>query len=74
VLGTRLGRLDIMQWVPGVPGDRAFEHLTRSAVETSLGTRPVRVCSRADLIAMKHAAGRPQDLVDLEQLGADSSP
>jgi len=70
VLCTRLGRLDIMQWVPGIPGDLAFEHLTRSAVETSLAGRPVRVCSREDLIAMKRAAGRTQDLLDLEQLGA----
>jgi Nucleotidyl transferase AbiEii toxin, Type IV TA system len=69
VLATRVGRLDLMQRVPGVPGDLAFEHLTRTAVETSLGGRPVRVCSRADLIAMKRAAGRPQDLLDLEQLG-----
>ena len=74
VLATRLGRLDIMQWVPGVPGDRAFEHLAKSAVETSLGGGRLRVCSRADLIAMKHAAGRPQDLVDLEQLGTDPMP
>jgi hypothetical protein len=69
VLATRLGRLDVMQWVPGIPGDLAFEHLTRGAVVTSLGGRPVRVCSREDLIAMKHAAGRSQDLLDLEQLG-----
>jgi hypothetical protein len=74
VLATRLGRLDIMQWVPGVPGDWAFEHLARSAVETSLGTRKVRVCSKEDLITMKRAAGRPQDLVDLEELGAEGSP
>ena len=70
VLATRLGRLDLMQWVPGVPGDLAFEHLTRNAVETSLGGRPVRVCSRDDLISMKRAAGRAQDLLDVEQLGA----
>jgi hypothetical protein len=69
VLATRLGRLDIMQWVPGIPGDLAFEHLTRAAVETSLEGRPVRV-PREDLIAMKRAAGRSQDLLDLEQLGA----
>jgi hypothetical protein len=74
VLATRLGRLDIMQWVPGVPGDRAFEHLAKSAVETSLGRGRLRVCSRDDLIAMKQAAGRPQDLVDLEQLGTDPAP
>jgi hypothetical protein len=73
VLATRLGRLDIMQWVPGVPGDWAFEHLARSAVETSLGTHTVRLCSKEDLIAMKRAAGRPQDLVDLQELGADRS-
>src|SRR4051794_3883225 len=34
VLATRLGRLDIMQWVPGVPGELAFEHLSEAAVET----------------------------------------
>ena len=60
-----------MQWVPGVPGDLAFEHLARTAVKTSLGARAVRVCSKDDLIAMKRAAGRPQDLVDLEELGAN---
>lgn len=70
VLFTRLGRLDIMQWVPGVPADQAFDHLDRAAVDTSLGGRRLRVCSRADLIEMKRAAGRPQDLVDLQALGA----
>jgi hypothetical protein len=69
VLATRLGRLDIMQWVPGIPGDLALEHLTRGAIVTALGGRPVRVCSRDDLIAMKRAAGRSQDLLDLDELG-----
>ena len=59
-----------MQWVPGVPGELAYEHLASNAVDTTLGGHPVRVCSRDDLIAMKRAAGRPQDLVDLEELGA----
>ena len=62
-----------MQWVPGAPGDWAFEHLVRSAVETSLGSRKVRVCSKEDLITMKRVAGRPQDLVDLHELGANQS-
>jgi hypothetical protein len=73
VLATRLGRLDVMQWVPGVPGDLAYEHLARSAIETSLGVHTLRVCSKDDLIAMKRAAGRPQDLVDLQELGAGAS-
>jgi hypothetical protein len=55
---------------PRHPGDLAFEHLARGAVVTSLGGRPVLVCSREDLIAMKCAAGHSQDLLDLEQLGA----
>src|SRR3954471_13223564 len=50
VLTTRLGRLDIMQWVPGVPGELDFAHLSDRAVDTSVLGRPVRVCSREDLI------------------------
>jgi len=70
VLATRLGRLDVMQWVTGIPGDLAFAHLARDAIVTSLGGRAARVCAREDLIAMRRAAGRSQDLLDLEQLGA----
>jgi ABC-2 type transport system ATP-binding protein len=32
-------------------------------VSTELEGHPILVCSREDLIAMKRAAGRPQDLV-----------
>jgi hypothetical protein len=71
ILDTKLGRLDVMQWVPGIPGELAFEHLAQDAVDTALNGRPVKVCSREDLIAMKRAAGRPQDLVDLHELNAD---
>jgi Nucleotidyl transferase AbiEii toxin, Type IV TA system len=70
VLDARLGRLNIMRWVPGIPVDLAFLELSRDAVDTSVQGRPVHVCSPDDLIAMKRAAGRPQDLVDLRALGA----
>jgi len=74
LLLTRFGRLDMMQWVPGVDADQAYEHLRRTAVATELAGHRVFVCSREDLIAMKRTAGRPQDLVDLRELGDDVHP
>ncbi len=73
LLLTRFGRLDMMQWVPGIEADQAYERLRRAAVPTELDGRPVLVCSREDLITMKRTAGRPQDLVDLRELGEDIS-
>jgi len=70
VMGTRFGRLDILQWISGVPSDLAYEHLAQTAGETPFYEMTVRVCSFEDLVAMKRAAGRPQDLFDLENLGA----
>lgn len=69
LLMTRAGRLDVMQWVPGVPGDAAYPHLRAGAVATTLGGHEIRVCSREDLVTMKRAAGREQDLIDLQSLG-----
>lgn len=74
VLSTRLGRLDVMQWVPGIDADVAYEHLTVTAVDADILGHPVRVCSRSDLILMKRAAGRPQDLQDLQALADGSEP
>jgi hypothetical protein len=70
LLITRYRRLDLMQWVLGIEADHAYEHLRAGAIETALAGRVVLVCSREDLIAMKLAAGRPQDLEDLRVLGA----
>jgi hypothetical protein len=66
VLRTRLGRLDVMQEVAGV---RGFSQLDVNAVETEVpGAGTFRFAGYADLIAMKTAAGRPQDEIDIVSL------
>jgi predicted nucleotidyltransferase len=62
-----LGRLDVVQGLDGVP---AYEELRSRAVETEVLGVTVAVCSFEDLRQMKRAAGRGQDLVDLESLDA----
>ncbi len=66
-LDTPEGRLDLLAQPDGSPGyDRLRERATVVDVE---GFR-VRVASLEDLIAMKKAAGRPKDLVAVEELEA----
>jgi hypothetical protein len=65
-LSTRLGDIDVVQRLPGVP---SYAELRDRAVVVAPFGVPVRVASRADLIAMKRARGRAIDLADLEQLG-----
>src|SRR4051794_29038961 len=69
LLMTRAGRLDVMQWVPGIPGDMAYPHLRAGTIATTLRGHTINVCSREDLVAMKRAAARQQDLIDLHSLG-----
>lgn len=64
---TDAGALDILGTPAGVVG---FDDLDRAATPTDLEGLVVRVVSIDDLIRMKRAAGRPQDLLAVEVLGA----
>lgn len=70
-LETRLGDLDIMQWVPGIDAESAYASLAQESLEGELDGTPLRVCGLDHLIAMKQAAGRPRDLDDLKRLGVE---
>ncbi len=64
-LTTSAGDIDLLADPPGSPG---YASLRRKASAIELDGDTVLVASIDDLIAMKTAAGRPQDLVDLESL------
>ncbi|HEY3866520.1 MAG TPA: hypothetical protein VGL54_10605 [Solirubrobacteraceae bacterium] len=68
---TDIGRLDVMQWLSGVDFDDLYTELDHGTIESSIDGVPVRVCGLEHLRAMKRAAGRPQDLKDLEQLSGE---
>lgn len=69
-LETSLGVLDVMQWLPGIDADQAYETLASDAREVTAFGITLRVCSLAALREMKRAAGRPRDLQDLADLDA----
>lgn len=66
-LHTRFGRLDVMQWVPGVD---SYEELRARAImdEPPEISGPVWIAGHDDLVTMKEEAGRPQDLIDVQSL------
>jgi len=64
-LTTPDGGLDLLVEPDGSP---TYPVLRRRADQIDVDGILVRVASVEDLIAMKRAAGRPQDLVDLESL------
>jgi hypothetical protein len=64
-LNTPDGGLDLLVEPPGCP---PYDRLRRRADVLDLDGVEVRVASIEDLLAMKRAAGRPQDLVDVESL------
>jgi len=48
--------------------DLEYEDLDSAAVEDEVFGRRVRFCGFKHLIAMKEAAGRPEDEIDLQRL------
>ena len=64
---TDFGAFDILGTPSGTDG---YDDLVRSAVSVDLDGLVVQVASVDDLIRMKRAAGRPKDLLAVEELGA----
>ncbi len=67
LISTDLGDLDVVQGLDGVP---AYEQLRQGAIRVEIAGHEVAICALDDLRAMKRAAGRPRDLVDLDDLDA----
>ncbi len=65
VLTTKYGRLDVMQIVNP---DLGYGDFDSAAIEDEVLGHRVRFCGYGHLVAMKEAAGRDQDLVDLRRL------
>lgn len=66
-LDTRFGPLDVLAAPAGSPG---YEELAKAAVEVPWAGVTIKVASLPHLIAMKRAAGRPRDLIAVEELEA----
>jgi predicted nucleotidyltransferase len=66
-LSTSAGWFDVHRIVEGAP---SYPRLRANAERVDLGEFTVLVASPNDLIAMKQAAGRPQDMIDVETLAA----
>ena len=67
-LMTRYGRLDLLNiaHVSGAPG--SFEELRDRALTVNLDGLALSIVGLDDLLRMKRAAGRPQDLTDIGAL------
>lgn len=67
LLRTRYGRLDVMQFAPGM---RSYEDLReRAVVHVPAGIEgELLFVGLDDLVALKRAAGRRQDLIDIAEL------
>ena len=66
-LRTAAGRVDVMQWVPGI--DEGYAQLRPNAIEADVpGVGRVCFAGYDDLVTMKRTANRPEDELDLRRL------
>lgn len=65
VLRTRFGRLDILRHLEP---EIEFDELASDSISDEVFGQEVRFCGYRHLVAMKEAAGRDRDLVDLARL------
>jgi hypothetical protein len=65
---TRAGPLDVVNVEHVAGGPRSYEALRDAALRVDLRGREIAVAALPDLIRMKRAAGREQDLMDIEAL------
>jgi hypothetical protein len=71
LISTSLGDLDVVQ---GLDGVLPYAELRASAIDVEIADVAIRICALEHLRAMKRAAGRPRDLVDLDDLDAAQPP
>lgn len=65
---TKLGILDLMQWLDSADGELEYDDLARTAISAEPFGVPLLVCSLEHLVAMKRRADRERDRDDLRHL------
>lgn len=66
-MGVAPVRVDVLMGIPGIQ----FEECWNRRVEVDFDGLKVIFISKLDLIASKRAAGRPQDLIDVDLLSQE---
>jgi len=66
-MGREPVAVDILTDIPGIEFDPAWERRVEEVIDTASGLK-ANFISRGDLMAAKRAAGRAQDLADVEAL------
>lgn len=63
-IGVAPVRIDILLDMPGI----SFQKAWRNKKKARYGQTPIYILGKKDLMAVKHESGRPQDMIDLDNL------